>query len=51
MSKNMKMKNIYEVPELELVSAHVEGGFAYSESGAFDDEYGDIITPPISWDY
>lgn len=44
----MKTKNMYEVPMLELILVQVEDGFAYSESGAFDDEYGDIITPPIS---
>jgi hypothetical protein len=46
-SYNMKTKNMYEVPMLELILVQVEDGFAYSESGAFDDEYGDIVTPPM----
>ena len=40
---------MYEVPMLELILVQVEDGFAYSESGAFDDEYGDIVTPPMQW--
>lgn len=37
--------NYYEAPMLEIFEVVVEKGFAYSEGGAFEDEWGDIITP------
>lgn len=35
----------YVAPELEIIEVQVEKGFAYTQGGAFEDEWGDIITP------
>lgn len=43
--KTEKTMHQYEAPMLEVIEVLVEKGFAYSESGAFEDEWGDIITP------
>lgn len=45
--KREQNKKQYEAPEMEILLVKVEGGFAYSEGGAFEDEWGDIITPGI----
>lgn len=37
----------YVAPELEIIEVMVEHGFAYTEGGAFEDEWGDIITPGV----
>ncbi len=45
--KREQNKKHYEAPDMEILLVKVEGGFTYSEGGAFEDEWGDIITPGI----